>query len=262
MSDVPVLYAASGGIGRITLNRPRSQNSLDAAAAREFLKILDGAARDPAIRVVVLGANGRSFCAGGDFNWVLTWPGRSQSERNEGAQVLSDAVQALYDFPKPTIARVQGAAVGGGVGMMLACDWAIGSDRARIGLTSVRNGLLAGIAISVLIQAVGARVARQLLTHGGVHPADAALRMGLLDRVVAEAELDSAVDALAGDLMLGAPDVQALIKTLVTDLDAAPCDQKAADMIAGHVASQANGAEAQEGMAAFLGKRRARWVPT
>jgi methylglutaconyl-CoA hydratase len=261
MSDAPVLYSASVGIGRIVLNRPDAQNSLDAAAAERFLEILRGAAEDPAVRVVVLAANGRSFCAGGDFNWVLTWPGRTQAERDAGAKVLGDAVQALYDFPKPTIARVQGAAVGGGVGLMLACDWAIGSVRARVGLTSVRNGLLAGIAIAVLIQAVGARVARQLLTHGAVHDAEAALQMGLLDRVVPEADLDGAVDTLARELMLGAPDVQALVKQLVTDLDPARCDAAAAAMIAGHVAAQANGAEAQEGMAAFLAKRRARWVP-
>jgi len=262
MNQAPVLYSAANGVGRVVLNRPDSQNSLDGEAAAHFIDILRAADADPAIRVVVLAANGRSFCAGGDFNWVLTWPGRSQAERDHGAQLMAEAVQCLYDLRKPSIARVHGAAVGGGVGLMLACDWAIASDRARVGLTSVRNGLLAGIAIPVLIQAVGPRVARQLLTHGGVHSAEAALRMGLLDRVVATEELDSAIAELVRELMLSAPGVQALIKELVSEMDAAPADQRAAAKIAGHVATQANGAEAQEGMAAFLQKRKARWVPT
>ena len=260
MGEPSVLYSAAGGIGRIVLNRPQSQNSLDDEAAERFIRIVGECAADPAVRVVVLAANGRYFCAGGDFNWVLTWPGRSQAERDRGAQLMADAVQVIYDLPKPTIAQVQGAVVGGGVGLMLACDWAIGSDKARVGLTSVRNGLLAGIAISVLIQAAGPRVARQLLTHGGVHAADSALRMGLLDRVVPAAELEASVSALAHELMLGAPDVQALIKQLVRELDAAPADVQAARKIAAHVATQANGAEAQEGMAAFLQKRKAAWV--
>jgi methylglutaconyl-CoA hydratase len=262
MAEPSILYSSAAGVGTIVLNRPKEQNSLDAATGAAFIDAIARAAADDHVRVVVLAANGPSFSAGGDFNWVLTWPQRSQQEREEGAQVLADAVQRLYDLPKPTIARVQGAAVGGGVGLMLACDWAIGSDRARVGLTSVRNGLLAGIAIPVLIQAVGPRVARQLLTHGGVFGAEEARRIGLLDRVVPAESLDSEVATLARELMLGAPGVQALLKRLVTELDVHAADQAATDVIAGHVALQANGAEAQEGMSAFLQKRKARWVPT
>ena len=104
-------------------------------------------AADPAVRVMVLGGEGRVFSAGGDFNWVLTWPGLDAITRHVGADALMAAVQAIYDFPKPSIARVHGDTVGGGIGLMLACDFAVATSQARFGLTSVRNGLLAGIAI-------------------------------------------------------------------------------------------------------------------
>ena len=102
-----------------------------------------------------MASEGKVFSAGGDFNWVLTWPQLDSITRHAGADAMMGAIQAVYDFPKPSIARVQGAAVGGGIGLMLACDFAIASTEARFGLTSVRNGLLAGIAIPVLIEAGG-----------------------------------------------------------------------------------------------------------
>ena len=140
--------------------------------------------RDDAVRVMVLAGEGRVFSAGGDFNWVLTWPELDAITRQAGADAMMGAVQAIYDFPKPSIARVHGAAVGGGIGMMLACDFVVAVSSARFGLTSVRNGLLAAIAIPVLIETVGPRVARQLLMHGGTFDSATALRIGIVDQVV------------------------------------------------------------------------------
>jgi methylglutaconyl-CoA hydratase len=235
-------------------------NSIDGDTARAILDTLAGVSADGAVRVVVIAANGPVFSAGGDFNWVLTWPGLSERERQDGARLMTEVVQAIYDLPRPTIARVQGAAVGGGIGVMLACDYAIASEVARFGLTSVRNGLLAGIAIPVLIQAVGPRRARQLLMHGGVFAASRALAIGLVDRVVPAERLDDEVAALATELKLGAPDVQALIKRLVTRIDAMPADAQAVDLVAGHVAAQCVTDEAREGMSAFLAKRKPGWT--
>jgi methylglutaconyl-CoA hydratase len=170
------------------------------------------------------------------------------------------AVQAIYDFPKPSIARVHGAAVGGGVGLMLACDFAVAASSAKFGLTSVRNGLLAGIAIPVLIEAVGPRVARQLLMHGGTFDAATAQRIGLVDQVVDGDVLDATVAALAGELKRGAPSVQTLIKKLVTQINALPHDSNAADILGEHVANQCVTEEALEGMKAFLDKRKPKWA--
>jgi methylglutaconyl-CoA hydratase len=256
----PVKTAVAGGVARLTLNRADQMNSFDGDTARAIVDAVEAFAADDAVRVLVVGSEGRAFSAGGDFNWVLTWPGLDAITRRVGADVMMGAVQAIYDFPKPSIARVHGSAVGGGVGLMLACDFAVASSSARFGLTSVRNGLLAGIAIPVLIEAVGPRLARQLLMHGGIFDAETALRIGLVDQVVRGDQLDETVATLAHELTLGAPSVQRLIKELIPELDARPHDNEAAGLIGEHVAAQCTTEEALEGMQAFLDKRKPRWA--
>jgi methylglutaconyl-CoA hydratase len=256
----PVKTAVAGGVARLTLNRADQMNSFDGDTARAIVDAVEAFAADDTVRVLVVGSEGRAFSAGGDFNWVLTWPGLDSITRRVGADAMMGAVQAIYDFPKPSIARVHGSAVGGGVGLMLACDFAVASTSARFGLTSVRNGLLAGIAIPVLIEAVGPRLARQLLMHGGIFDAETALRIGLVDQVVRGDKLDETVATLAHELTLGAPSVQRLIKELIPELDARPHDAEAADLIGEHVAQQCTTEEALDGMRAFLDKRKPRWA--
>lgn len=255
-----VKTAVADGVARLTLCRPDEMNSFDGDTARAIIDAVEAFAEDDKVRVLVLASEGNAFSAGGDFNWVLTWPTLDAITRRVGADAMMGAVQAVYDFPKPSIARVHAAAVGGGVGLMLACDFAVASSSARFGLTSVRNGLLAGIAIPVLIEAVGPRLARQLLMHGGLFDAETALRIGLVDQVVAAEALDDTVSTLAHELTLGAPSVQRLIKELVPELDARPHDDEAADLIGEHVAAQCTSEEALEGMQAFLDKRKPRWA--
>ncbi len=255
-----VMTRLEAGVATLTLNRPRELNSFDADTARAIVEAVEGFAADPDVRVLVVAGEGPAFSAGGDFNWVLTWPRLDAITRRVGADALMGAVQAIYDFPKPSIARVHGATVGGGVGIMLACDFAIAVSDARFGLTSARNGLLAGIAIPVLIQAVGPRVARQLLMHGGLFDSATALRLGLVDQVVEAGALDETVATLASELMRGAPSVQTLVKKLITEIDGLPHDSRSADILGEHVANQCVTEEALEGMSAFLEKRRPRWA--
>ena len=255
-----VLTSVEGGVATLTLNRPKEMNSLDEDTARALIAAVEGFAVDPEVRVLVLAAGGRVFSAGGDFNWVLTWPNLDAITRHVGADAMMGAVQAIYDFPKPSIARVHGDTVGGGVGVMLACDFAVAASGARFGLTSVRNGLLAGIAIPVLIEAVGPRVARQLLMHGGLFDSATALRIGLIDQVVEAGALDETVATLARELMLGAPSVQTLVKKLITEIDALPHGTDVANILGEHVANQCVTEEALEGMSAFLDKRKPRWA--
>ena len=255
-----VLTSVADGVATLRLDRPDDMNAFDAETARAVIDRLEALARDESVRVLVVGGEGPAFSAGGDFNWVLTWPHLDAITRRVGADVMMGAVQAVYDFPKPSIARVHGAAVGGGVGLMLACDFAVAASAARFGMTSVRNGLLAGIAIPVLIEAVGPRLARQLLMHGGMFDSATALRIGLVDQVVEPDELDSTVAMLADELKLGAPSVQELVKKLIPEIDAARHDGAVADMLGGHVANQCVTPEALEGMKAFLDKRKPRWA--
>ena len=256
-----VLTRVEDGVATLTLNRPKSMNAFDADDARAIVAAVGLFASDPEVRVMVLGGAGKSFSAGGDFSWVLTWPNLDAITRRVGADAMMGAVQAIYDFPKPSIARVHGDAVGGGVGLMLACDFAVAASPARFGLTSVRNGLLAGVAIPVLLEAVGPRMARQLMMHGGIFDSATALRIGLVDQVVDADALDPAVAALAGELKLGAPSVQTTVKKLITEIDALPHDTDVADIVGEHVANQCVTDEALEGMSAFLDKRRPRWAP-
>ena len=255
-----VLTCVDNGVATLTLNRPEEMNAFDADDARAIVEAIDSFAADPGVRVLVLGGAGKSFSAGGDFNWVLTWPNLDAITRRVGADAMMGAVQAIYDFPKPSIARVHGAAVGGGIGLMLACDFAIAASSARFGLTSVRNGLLAGVAIPVLIEAVGPRVARQLMMHGGIFDAATALRIGVVDQVVETANLDNTVATLAGELKLGAPSVQTTVKKLITEIDALAHDT-VDDILGEHVANQCVTDEALEGMSAFLDKRKPKWAP-
>ena len=259
MTDT-ILTKIEGGVATLTLNRPKAMNSFDGDTARAIIDAVEGFGADDAVRLLVVAAGGPVFCAGGDFNWVLSWPELDAITRKVGADSLMAAIQAVYDFPKPSIARVQGAAVGGGVGLMLACDFAVAVSSARFGLTSARNGLLAGIAIPVLIQAVGPRMARQLLMHGGMFDSATALRIGLVDQVVEEEALDATIAALAGELRRGAPSVQTLIKKLVTEIDSMPHDGPVADLIGEHVAVQCTTDDAIEGMSAFLNKRKPKWA--
>ena len=259
MSDT-VLTSIADGVATLRLNRPDAMNSLDADTARAIRDTVEAWAVDDSVRVLVLGGEGRIFSAGGDFNWVLTWPEIDAIQRRVGADAMMAAVQAIYEFPKPSIARVHGDTVGGGTGLMLACDFALATANARFGLTSVRNGLLAGIAIPTLLEAVGPRVARQLLMHGGLFDAATALRIGLIDQVVEAAALDATVATLAQELKLGAPSVQTLVKKLVTQVSALPHDSNAAEILGIQVANQCVSDEALEGMKAFLEKRKPAWV--
>ena len=254
-----VLTRIEDGVATLTLNRPLAMNAFDGDTARAIIEAVEAFGADPAVRVMVVSGEGKSFSAGGDFNWVLTWPGLDAITRRVGADAVMGAVQAVYDFPKPSIARVHGAAVGGGVGLMLACDFAIAASSARFGLTSVRNGLLAGIAIPVLIEAVGPRVARQLLMHGGMFDARTALRIGLVDQIAEPQALDADVATLAAELKLGAPSVQTMVKKLIPEIDALPHDTNVAALVGEHVANQCVTEEALEGMQAFLAKRKPRW---
>ncbi len=255
-----LLTSVKDGVATLRLNRPQSMNSFDAETARAIRDAVEAYGADETVRVLVVGGEGPAFSAGGDFNWVLGWPELDAITRHAYADAMMAAVQVIYDFPKPSIARVHGVAVGGGVGLMLACDFAVAASTARFGLTSVRNGLLAGIAIPVLIDAVGPRVARQLLMHGGRFDAATALHIGLIDQMVDAQALDATVETLVGELKLGAPSVQTLVKKLVTEINALPHDSDAADILGKHVANQCVTEDALEGMRAFLDKRKPKWA--
>jgi methylglutaconyl-CoA hydratase len=256
--SAPIAYEVRDDVATLTLNRPLGHNSIDRVMAVLISQYAAQANTDDRVRVFVLAAAGKSFCAGGDFKWALSWQKEEHSVVVREVRLLFDAVRSVAQLSKPTIARVQGPVMGGGVGLMLACDFVVATVNADIGLPSVRNGLVAGLAVPGLIEAVGMRRTRQMLSLGPVYSAEEAARIELVDFVCAERDIDHIVGKLCTALLSGAPGVQRAAKNaLATTYDR---DIKnLVDELVVLTASTSLSSEAAEGMSSFLAKRRPSW---
>ena len=250
----------SGAILTLRLARPALHNAFDAGLIAALTDALDAAARDPAVRAVVLAGAGTSFSAGADLAWMRSMAGASEADNRRDALALARLMRTLDELPKPTLARVQGAAFGGGVGLVACCDIAIAAEPARFGLTESRLGLLPAVISPYVIAAIGARQARRWFATGEHFDAATALRIGLVHEVVTEAGLDAAVDrqlallAKAGPLAAAA--AGALVRRVVASTDRDVLDADNADLIAQLRVS----AEGQEGLGAYLDKRTPSWA--
>lgn len=250
----------SGAILTLRLARPALHNAFDAGLIAALTDALDAAACDPAVRAVVLAGAGTSFSAGADLAWMRSMAGASEADNRRDALALARLMRTLDELPKPTLARVQGAAFGGGVGLVACCDIAIAAEPARFGLTESRLGLLPAVISPYVIAAIGARQARRWFATGEHFDAATALRIGLVHEVVTEAGLDAAVDrqlallAKAGPLAAAA--AGALVRRVVASTDRDVLDADNADLIAQLRVS----AEGQEGLGAYLDKRTPSWA--
>jgi methylglutaconyl-CoA hydratase len=250
------------GVARIALDRPAVHNAFDAALIADLSKSLIELQRDAHVRCLVLTGNGASFSAGADLNWMRGMARASESENRADAENLAALMRLLNFFPKPTIARVNGAAYGGGVGLVACCDIAIVSDTAKFGLTEVKLGLVPAAISPYVIAAIGARHARRLFLTGEIFDANEAIRIGLAHLVVAHDQLDEAIERTLAMLAKGAPIAQREAKSLVARAaeisleDAAAIDADNAALIARLRISP----EGQEGLGAFLDKRPPRWT--
>ena len=249
-----------GPLARLQLDRPELHNAFDAALISALTSALGQLADDAQVRVVVLEGSGRSFSAGADLNWMRDMASADEATNREDALALARLMRALDELPKPTIARVHGAALRGGVGLVACCDIAIGVPEAKFGLTEARLGLLPAVISPYVIAAIGSRQARRWFATGEVFDAQAAQRMGLLHEVVPATELDDAVQRQVALLLKAGPVATAQAKTLVRSVqahvDRDALDGATADLIAALRVSP----EGQEGLAAFLDKRPPAWA--
>ena len=249
-----------GGVAHLRMERPDLHNAFDASLIAGLTAALAGLADDPAVRVVVLEAEGASFSAGADLNWMRGMAAASEAENREDSLALARLMRTLDELPKPTIARVQGAAFGGGVGLVACCDIAIGAAEAKFGLTESKLGLLPAVISPYVIAAIGSRNARRYFATAEIFDASEALRIGLLHQVVAADALDAAVQKQIGFLLKAGPVASASAKTLVRDVaahaDGARHDADNAALIARLRVSP----EGQEGLSAFLDKRSPAWA--
>lgn len=256
----PLLSLREGPVARLRLNRPQLHNAFDATLIAALVGALDAAGRDPDVRVVVLEGEGASFSAGADLNWMRGMAAASEAENREDSLALARLMRTLDELPKPTIARVHGAAFGGGVGLVACCDIAIGAAGAKFGLTEARLGLLPAVISPYVVAAIGQREARRWFATAEMFDAATACRIGLLHEVVEADALDGAVQRQV-DLLLKAGPVaaagaKALVRQVASHADRDRHDTDNAALIARLRVSD----EGQEGIAAFLEKRAPRWA--
>ncbi len=260
MSDSELLqHLDPRGVLTLTMNRPDVHNAFDDAQQQRLIEALEAAVSDPAVRVVVLAGSGKSFSAGGDLKYMRRMGNNSYQENLADAGRLAHLLKLLNDFPKPTIARVQGAAMGGGVGLVCCCDIAIGSDAARFALSEVKVGMVPATISPYVVRSIGEKAARRLFLTGEMVDAERALRVGYLSEVVAEAELDAKVAEVVQQLLNNAPEGLAKAKWIIGEVFARPLDATVVTKTVELIAEVRESDEGKEGLSAFLEKRAPAW---
>lgn len=247
------------GVATVTLNRPQVHNAFDDAVIAELTQRLSQLGTDAAVRAVVLTGAGESFSAGGDLNWMRSMADFSAAQNEADALALARLLDTLDRLPKPTVARVNGGAFGGGVGLIACCDVAVGVETARFGLTEVRLGLAPATIAPYVVRAIGARQARRYFLTGERFDAREAQRVGLLHEVVAAAALDSTVERLLDDLFAGGPQALLACKQLVDDVSGRTDRDRLKRDTAALIARLRVSAEGQEGLHAFFERRPPAW---
>ncbi|MGA8261975.1 MAG: enoyl-CoA hydratase/isomerase family protein [Arenicellales bacterium] len=247
------------GVATIVLNRPDVHNAFDDTLIAGLAGALEKAGADDSVRIVVLAANGKSFSAGADLNWMRRMADYSEDENFEDAMRLADMLQALDEIPKPTIAKVQGHAFGGGVGLVACCDIALCAQSAKFSLSEVRLGLMPSIISPFVVRAIGAREARRYFQTAERFDAEEAYRIGLVHRVVAPVALDDAADEIVASLLQGGPDSQAATKAFIALNHNAPINKELLRDAAKRIANLRASDEGKEGVSAFLEKRAPKW---
>jgi methylglutaconyl-CoA hydratase len=248
------------GVVWLTLDRPQVHNAFDDRLIAELTKELEDLGADAGARVVVLSGAGRSFSAGADLNWMRRSASYGEADNLADARALARLMQTLNELPKPTVARVNGAALGGGTGLVACCDIVVASAEATFGTTEVRLGLIPSVIGPYVLGTIGPRHARRLMLTGERISAAEAARIGLVHDVVAPEQLDSAVERVLADLLKSGPAAIAAAKRLIRDLGGRPIDAPLIDGTAQRIASLRATSEAREGIGAFLEKRPPAWL--
>ena len=256
------LDADERGVATITIDRPGKRNAFNdevIAALREAFETVAGA---DGVRVVFITGSEGTFSAGADLEWMRGAADRTESDNHEDAMRMGSMLKHLHDLPVLTVALVEGAAFGGGAGLVAACDMAIATRTARFSFSEVRLGLIAATISPYVVAAIGSRRARGLFASARVFDADRALAIGLIDEVVEDAAgLLAAREAIARDALPCAPGAVRESKRLVDHVAAHALDHSLIEHTAREIARARVGAEGQEGVRAFIERRRPAWLP-
>lgn len=248
------------GVATLRMNRPDVHNAFDDALIAALTAELRRLEQLSEARVIVLAANGKSFSAGADLNWMRRMAKYSQEENLRDAKALAGLMRCLDGMKKPTVARVQGAAFGGGVGLVACCDIAIASTEAAFSLSEVRLGLIPSVISPYVIAAIGEREARRYFLTAERFDAVEARRIGLVHDVVDSGALDESVAKIAAQLLKGGPQALSAAKKLIADVSRRPMDDALSAETARRIAAIRVESEGQEGLAAFFEKRPPAWT--
>ncbi|MBX2878453.1 MAG: enoyl-CoA hydratase/isomerase family protein [Granulosicoccus sp.] len=259
-SDLILCDTDERGVSQLKLNRAEKHNAFDDTLINAITHSLNALSDLGHTRVLVLGSMGKSFSAGGDLEWMKKTAAYSPEENQADAERLAGMLTALNNFPAPVIARVQGAAFGGGVGLVACCDIAVASTAAKFSLSEVRLGLIPATISPFVIDAIGARQARRYFLSAERFDAETAKHIGLVHEVVDPEQLDTQVDALVTQLLTCGPAAQKQAKQLIRDLQYSTRDETLAVETSRRIAMVRASAEGQEGVGAFLEKREPDWI--
>ena len=262
MSWTTLEFETTGPVGRLWLNRPDVHNAFDTTLIEELTGCLREIGARSDLRVIVLGGRGKSFCAGADIAMMRKAAAMTDEENRQDARRLAGLFETLNDCPLAVVGRAQGAALGGGMGLLSCCDIVVAEAGCRFGFTEVKLGILPAVISPFVTAKIGLSAARAHFGTGARFDAAEALRIGLVHRVAAgEAGLDRLVDEIVGEYLTAAPGAVALAKQLVRELDvpdrtgSPAVRERTAQLIAGRRASD----EGREGLAAYLERRRPAW---
>jgi methylglutaconyl-CoA hydratase len=249
----------SGGVARVTLDRPEIRNAFDDALIGALTSALRELDADEGVRAVVLAGNGPAFCAGADLNWMKRMAGYGYEQNLADAQALAAMLKTLDRMRKPTLARVHGPAFAGGVGLVAACDIAIGSPQAKFCLSEAKLGLSPATISPYVVRAMGERMARRYFLTAEIFDASEAHRIGLLSHISPSEKLDGEIEEILRHLMHSGPQALVKIKDLIRTVAAGPVNDAMIADTAKRIAEIRVSPEGREGVASFLEKRKPSW---
>ena len=250
-----------GPVATVALARPEARNALNATLIGEVTRCFEELAEDEGVRLVVLTGEGPSFCAGADIAYMRDTADSSYEENLEEARRLADMFLAVDDLPKPVVARVRGAAIGGGAGLVAVAEVTVAEEAAHFAFSEVRLGIAPATIAPFVVRKIGYSQARALFLTGERFGADLAREIGLVHEVVPEEELDATVERVAAQLLQGGPAAQAAIKEALRQVEATE-PVEALGIMTQLIAELRVGEEGQEGLGAFLEKREPFWRGT
>jgi methylglutaconyl-CoA hydratase len=259
--DSPIQAAVLNGVARLTLNRPDKRNALNRATLDALAQQLERCRQDPDVRALQLTGAGKVFTAGADLNEMQAQADATEADNIAHAQVLAKLLAALYTFPKPTLARVNGDGFGGALGLIAACDIVVVAEDAKFAFTEVRLGIIPAVISPFVLGKIGESAALRYFQTAEVFGAAKLQQLGLAHEVVPADGLDYACEALLAELLKGAPGAQAEAKKLIREGSNRAGDERpqAAVQLAARLARLRVLPEAREGFAAFFAKRKAQW---